>query len=383
MISSVKNYSCPFCIQKSSRRFNLEVHIKRRHSGVDLALNNPHEATNVRRFGYRNYNLKPSYSPSNVVFYDDESVWGQTNRDNRQEDFMDRMINLLSKQVQLKDLVSQLMPPHPLGPYSQQFYYPSTLGQFIQKSPNFSTLPFHQSSLANPAGSINISDPVSNKGDENLSKAEVSTKLKPFQLISLRGSICDKCLTVDTIPTFLYKDGTVNEVYNHSCSEDRVLDLGRRDKRDLNRFLVVLHRILPKILAEFIIYNKSQAKIYLIFMKCYGFASSNTEDYNIGGLNCPIRFLDVFTSKHQWINQIRNSQKLEGTVQLKTKEELLSFLEISIDSTMMMLKVKRDSSPSPSSENWDSYLVALNLPEHNLEKVNKPFTLKIPKLKCL
>ena len=63
-------------------------------------------------------------------------------------------------------------------------------------------------------------------------------------------------------------------------------------------------------------------------------------------------------------------------VKLETKEELLSFLEISMDSTMIMLKVKRDLSLSSSSENWDSYLVGLNLPDNNLEKVNTPFTPK-------
>ncbi|MGH9927263.1 MAG: hypothetical protein ACRD5B_18005, partial [Nitrososphaeraceae archaeon] len=60
----------------------------------------------------------------------------------------------------------------------------------------------------------------------------------------------------------------------------------------------------------------------------------------------------------------------------------LSFLEISTDSTMMLLKVKRDSLLSPS-EDWDSYLVGLNLSKYNLEKVNEPFVPKLPKLKYL
>jgi hypothetical protein len=297
---------------------------------------------------------------------------------------MDHIINLLSKQVKIKDLTSQLMPPYFPEPLSRQFYYPSTLCQFIQRSPNFSTLPFHQSSLAIPADSINISGPVSGKNDENLSEAEASIKLKSFQLISLRGLICDKCLTVATIPSYLYGDGTIKEIHNHSCSEDRVLDLKRRDNHDLNRFFVFLHRILPKILAaKVLMCNKSQSKIYLWIMRCDGFSSSNTDVYDIGSLTCPIRFLDTFPSEHRWINQIRNSQKREGIIELETKEELLSFLEISIDSTLIMLKVKRNSSLSPSSENWDSYVVGLNLPKHNLEKVNKPFIPKFSKLKCL
>ena len=91
---------------------------------------------------------------------------------------------------------------------------------------------------------------------------------------------------------------------------------------------------------------------------------------------CPIRFLDAFPSENRWLNQIRNSQKQENIIKLETKEELLSFLEISMDSTMIMLKVKHDLSLSSSSENWDSYLVGLNLPDNNLEKVNTPFTPK-------
>jgi hypothetical protein len=172
----VKNYSCPFCTQKSSRRSNIEVHIKRRHPGMGLAVNNPYGAINARNFGYPNHNSKSSYSPSNMIFNNGESIWGQTNRDDREGDY--DFINFLSKQVKIKDFISQLMPPEA---YSQQFNHPSTLGQFVQRS------------------------------------------VKSFQLISLRESICDKCLTIDTIPIFLYEDGTVKEIHNHSCSEDRVL----------------------------------------------------------------------------------------------------------------------------------------------------------------
>lgn len=312
----------------------MEVHIRRKHPGMDLALNNPYRAINARSFGYPNYNLKSNYSPNSVVFNNGESAWGQTNRGDLEDDYMDHIINFLSKQVQIKGLIGQLIPPEA---YSQQFYYPSTLGQFVQRS------------------------------------------AKSFQLISLRELICDKCLTIDTIPIFLYEDGTVKEIHNHSCSEDRVLDLKQRDKHYLNRFFVGLHRALPKILAaKVMMCNKSQTKISLCFIKHDSFSSSNTEVYSIGSLNCPIRFLDAFPSEHRWINQIINGQKRKDTVKLETKEELLSFLEISIDSTMIMLKVKRDSLLSPSSENWDSYIVGLNLSEHNFEKVNKPFIPKFP-----
>lgn len=351
----------------------MEVHIRRRHPDMHLAWNNPYRAINARSFEYPNYNLKSNNSPNNMIFNNGASVWRQTNRGSLEGDCMDHTINLLSKHVKIKDLTSQLMPP------SRQFYYPSTLGQFVQRSANFSTSSFHQSSLAIPTNSINISGPVSGKGDENLSEAEASIKLKSFQLISLRGLICDKCLTVATIPGYLYGDGTIKEIHNHSCNEDRVLDLKRRDNHDLNRFFVLLHRALPKILAaKVLMCNKSQSKIYLWIMKCDGFSSSNTEVYSIGSLNCPIRFLDAFPSEHRWINQIINGQKREDIIELETKGELLSFLEISIDSTMVILKVKRDSLLSPSSENWDYYVVGLNLPEHNLEKVNKPFIPNFP-----
>jgi hypothetical protein len=311
----------------------MEVHIERRHRGMGLAVNNPYGAINARNFGYPNYNLKSSYSPSNMIFNNRESIWGQTNRDDREGDCMDYFINFLSKQVKIKELTSQLIPPEA---YSQQFYS-STLGQFVQRS------------------------------------------AKSFQLILLRESICDKCLTIDTIPIFLYEDGTVKEIHNHSCSEDRVLDLKQRDKHHLSIFFVPLHGALPKILAiNIVMCNKSQAKISLCFKKCDGLLSSNAEIYSSGSSNCPIRVLDAFSSEHRWINQIKNSQKREDIIELETAEELLSFLEISINSTMVMLKIKRDSSLSPSSENWDFYLVGLNLPEHNIKKVNEPFIPKFP-----
>lgn len=359
MISTVNN--CPFCAQEFSRKYNKEVHIKRKHNGTRLPLNG---APNVMSFGYpgynpnQNQNQNPNYNPSNVLD-NGEGIWGQTSVGNRQGDFMDSMIGFLRKQVEvlryqveIKELSSRFMPPPHYPPvYSQQFYYPRTLGRFVQKSPNFSDLPFHQSSSTS------------------------SNKFKSFQLISLKGLICDKCLTVDTIPCYQYKDGTLKEIHNHSCSEERVLNLERRDKRDIHRFFVLLYRMLPKILAaKVLMCNKSEPKIYLWSMKCDGLASSlPTDVYKIDSWECPIRFLDAFPSENRWLNQIRNSQKQENTIELESKEELLSFLEISVDSTMVILKVKRDSSSSSSSESWDSYLIGVYLPEHNLEKINKPF----------
>jgi hypothetical protein len=94
MIPMVKNYSCPFCIQKSSRRSNMEVHIRRRHHDMHLAWNNPYRAINARSFEYPNYNLKSNNSPNSMVFNDGASVWRQTNRGGREGDYMDHIINL-------------------------------------------------------------------------------------------------------------------------------------------------------------------------------------------------------------------------------------------------------------------------------------------------
>lgn len=357
----------------------MEVHIKRRHHGVGLASNNPYRASNARSFGYPNYNLKSNFSPSDTIFNDEESVWGQMNRDDWEDDHTDRIITFLSNQVKIKDLISQLIPPSFFEPYSQQFYYPNTLGQFMQRTPVFSTSSFHQPSPAISMNSVNISGPVSDEDNKNLSGAETSIKPKSFQLISLRGLMCNKCLTIDIIPFCLNEDGTVKEIHNHFCKEDRVMNLKRRDKHDLIKFFVALHRALPKILAaKVMMCNKLQPKISLCFMRYNGFSSSNTEVYSNGSLYCPIRFFDAFPSQHRWINQIKNSQKRNDIIKLESKEELLAFLEISIDSTMMMLKVKRDSSLSPSSENWDSYLVGLNLSEYDIEKVNELFIPKFP-----
>jgi hypothetical protein len=319
---------------------------------MDLAVNNPYGAINARNFGYPNHNSKSSYSPSNMIFNNGESIWGQTNRDDREGDY--DFINFLSKQVKIKDFISQLMPPEA---YSQQFNHPSTLGQFVQRS----TL-----------GQFVQRSTLGQFVQRSTLGQFVQRSAKSFQLISLRESICDKCLTIDTIPIFLYEDGTVKEIHNHSCSEDRVLDLKQKDKYYLSILFVALYGVLPKILAiNVAMCNKSQAKISLCFKKCDGSDGS-------GSSNCPIRVLDAFPSEHRWINQIKNSQKRKDIIELETAEELLSFLEISINSTMIKLKIKRDSSLSPLSENWDSYLVGLNLPEHNIKKVNEPFIPKFP-----
>lgn len=74
---------------------------------------------------------------------------------------------------------------------------------------------------------------------------------------------------------------------------------------------------------------------------------------------------------------MKNSQEQKDIVSLESKEELLSFLEISIDSTLVMLKVKHDSSSS-SPEKCDCYLIGLNLPVISLEQISKPFTFTFP-----
>jgi hypothetical protein len=310
-------------------------------------------------FGYSSYNpiqnqnQNSNYNPSNVVDKG-KGIGGQTSGGNRQGDFMDSMIDFFRKQVEIlryqveiKELSSRFMPPPYYPPvYSQQFYYHRTLGRFVQESPDFSDLPSHQSSTTS------------------------SNKFKSFQLISLKGLVCDKCLTAETIPCYQYEDGTLKETHNHSCSEERVLNLERRDKHDIHRFFVLLCRILPKKLAaKVLMYNKSEPKIYLWSMKCDDLASSlPTDVYKIGSWECPIRFLDAFPSENRWLNQIRNSHKQENIIELESKGKLLSFLEISVDSTIIILKVKRDSSLSSSSESWDSYLIGIYLPEHSLEK---------------
>ncbi len=353
----------------------MKAHIKKIHHDKGLAFNNPYGAVNVTSFGYPNYNLKSNYSQSNAVFNDGAGVWGPANRSNRQRDFMDSIIDFLRKQVEIKELQDRLMPPYHSAPFSQQFYYPPTLGRFVQKSPNFLGLPFYQSSPAINTGSFNIISPASDRNDKNLGEGEASVK-QSYQLISLRGSICEKCLTIFTIPIYQYEDGTLKEIHNHSCNEERVLDLGRKGKHNLNKFFVILPNLLSKILAAKVVKcNRSQAKIHLCFTKCDDLLP-NTEVYSYGSVNYPIRYLDAFPSEHRWISQIINSQERKGNIELE-KKELSSFLEISIDSTMIILKVKRDLSLSTSSENWDSYIVGLNLPEHSLEIVSKPFAPKL------
>jgi hypothetical protein len=180
---------------------------------------------------------------------------------------MDNIIGILRKQVKIKELRDRFMPPyHPF--YSQQFYYPNILGQFMQRTPVFSTPSFHQPSPAISMNSINISSPspVSDEDNKNLSGAEASIKPKFFQLILLRGLMCNKRLTIDIIPFCLDEDGTVKQIHNHFCKEDRVMNLKRRDKYDLIKFFVALRKALPKILAaKVMMCNKLQPKISLLY----------------------------------------------------------------------------------------------------------------------
>jgi hypothetical protein len=58
---------------------------------------------------------------------------------------------------------------------------------------------------------------------------------------------------------------------------------------------------------------------------------------------------------------------------LLSEDELLSFSEICMDSTLVFLKVKRELPSSTGSANYDCYALALQTTEFDLEEINVPF----------
>ncbi|MGN6633776.1 MAG: hypothetical protein ACTHKP_16305 [Nitrososphaeraceae archaeon] len=61
-LGRVKKYSCPLCSQESSRRYNMQVHIERKHNGLTVPIDN------YKPTGYHSDLVDQKVSPSRKYY---------------------------------------------------------------------------------------------------------------------------------------------------------------------------------------------------------------------------------------------------------------------------------------------------------------------------
>jgi hypothetical protein len=128
----VNKYRCPSCAQECSRRFNMEMHIKRKHRGIGLPLNNLYGTFHPAVFNNPHLPRTNSYR-SNIM------VDNQANFDDSRGEygFSDSFLNHLGEAVEIKNLMGQLMTPFPQQPSAQQFSFPNSWNQYQGMWPRF------------------------------------------------------------------------------------------------------------------------------------------------------------------------------------------------------------------------------------------------------
>ena len=170
------------------------------------------------------------------------------------------------------------------------------------------------------------------------------------------------------------KGKSLTEIRAHSCIQDRVAEIEQRGMHDLKDFSNTLHMLLPTLFTALIHKYSASKNIQLGFMK---FGSRSSPPIDSDKFTCPIRVLNTRDRvEHQWISRIKDGQSPEGHIQLESVNEILSFFKIAIDSTFILLAIRREMPPSASDLIYDLYAVWLELSGFSFERV-KPFILKL------
>ena len=214
-IKSEKKYECPFCQLGSSRKYNMEVHIKRKHS-----LQQQTEQQTKTEF------FKPSSSTTSTTLY--QSI----------EPLYDQTISQIDSGNALNESTSLQSFPSPFLEYSyfeslenqqklerranQRKFY-QTINEFRNFFANFNTniinipisyyqLPFDNPSTQIPLNWLNNSDNSKNPMDSKLT-IEASTKIPCAHKIYK----CKRCSTEILLPIFDFDDIIEEEKFQHKC----------------------------------------------------------------------------------------------------------------------------------------------------------------------
>jgi hypothetical protein len=225
---SNKKYRCPYCEQTSSRRWNLEVHLKRRHpaAGEPAGPSKDGSAYNgdwPYRFesgnehsGMLGHNNYPSVDFNSFFRSDGRGVHIDSERNS-----LDNTIEDLRRVVEIKRLTKELNPQY-------------------QQPPLFMPSIDHVS--------INYTEEFLRKLDSMTFTPE--TDPLRDRIIGLCCHICETCLSTVPLPLHGFRESNMIVPSHHRCNSLRVANLQGLSRSDRHSKIMKLYRSSPQTMKK-------------------------------------------------------------------------------------------------------------------------------------
>jgi hypothetical protein len=211
---SNKKYRCPYCQQTSSRRWNLQVHLRRRHQAAGESVSPSQEGS---AFGGR---PRYRFKPGDGRFFDFNSFsrsdrrWANINGERNP---LDDTIENLRRIVEIKRLTEEVNPQYQQYPsFMPQIDYVSInyIEEFLKKLDSMTFTP--------------ETDPLRDR------------------IIGLRCHICEICLSTNPLPLHGFRESSMIVPSHHRCNPRRVANLQGLTGLDRRSKVMELYRSSPE-----------------------------------------------------------------------------------------------------------------------------------------
>jgi hypothetical protein len=210
LITKEKGWFCPHCPQTCPRRWNLKIHIKRKHNGIGDPLEAGLTSTN---------STTSRFAPHTGV----SSRKEEQQRPKKQIDLVDEMHETLRKMVEEKKKIIEIQEfRRQLFPSIQQ---PTILGDI-------------------PIGSIPLPS-FSDWSSLTISLDDVIHALRD-NIIQLKGIVCKSCLGSMIVPVCRITE--TNKIIDpeHFCDPKRIAKIQEHGENERQIIIQDLHRKLPE-----------------------------------------------------------------------------------------------------------------------------------------
>jgi hypothetical protein len=213
-------WKCPNCPQTSATRWNMEVHIKRKHVGHGLPRSIDHDGSPLQQQLYTDFK---HYSRSDNIFVNEdvsEILW-PFSRDDKGPQRKDWLDDLAKYMRSMQDLIS-------LSSYSLSALYNRTQPTQPPIFPRY----FHHD--------------IGN----NTFLSEIGLQKENFDaIIGFSAKVCKLCLTITIDPTIL-QNGKDLIKSQHSCSPDRLNKIQLLTADQMNKLAADAEQNIPESLLR-------------------------------------------------------------------------------------------------------------------------------------
>jgi hypothetical protein len=219
-------WKCPSCSEESIRKWNIEVHIKRRHIGHALPVPFDHDASVKQQ---ERYSDPVHHSRLYNIFGDQDvsKLWPFTSEITSEKDPLDDILNAMQS-IHNHNLTISMTSNTRRTLYNQTL--PPALPRYFGH--HISRPPFH-----NNIGHYTY-------------PSEIRLQKENFDgVIGFNGKVCKSCLIVVTIPR-IRRRGNDPVKMEHSCNPDRIREIQHLTVVQKNRLAADLEANIPKSLIK-------------------------------------------------------------------------------------------------------------------------------------